>query len=255
MHKKEEHTTHFGYKTVERNEKQKLVGDVFKSVASKYDIMNDVMSFGLHRIWKDIMVNNHIPLYKNAKILDLAGGTGDITFRMLKKADRAGYDVAITLSDINEAMLAEGKNRAFDKNLAGRIETKIVNAEEIPFPDNSFDIVTIAFGIRNVTDIPKVLSEVHRVLKPGGKFICLEFSNVDSRTLGKIYDVYSFKFIPKFGKLVANDADSYEYLVESIRKFPDADTFRSMITEAGLKKADYTKLNFGVVAIHSGWKI
>jgi demethylmenaquinone methyltransferase/2-methoxy-6-polyprenyl-1,4-benzoquinol methylase len=249
-----ESKTHFGFKTVDAAEKPKMVEGVFKSVASKYDIMNDVMSFGLHRLWKDEMVRS-IKTFSGAKHLDLAGGTGDITFRILKSAKQKNQNIEIVLSDINDSMLAEGKARAVDKNLNDKINFQIIDAENIPFADNSFDFCTIAFGIRNVTNIPKALAEINRVLKPGGKFICLEFSDVNSAMLAKIYDLYSFKFIPKFGKLVANDADSYEYLVESIRKFPDAETFANMLQTAGLQKVSYKKLNFGVVAIHSGWKI
>ena len=237
----------FGFKQVSEDEHKASVKDVFSSVASKYDIMNDFMSLGLHRLWKREMVRR-IGLSKGQKYLDIAGGSGDIGFKVWEQ----GADVTIT--DINEAMLQEAKNKSIDSGKLERLEFAVVDAENIPFEDASFDAVGISFGIRNVTDIPKALSEFHRVLKPGGKFVCLEFSHIDNPVLAKLYDAYSFNVIPKVGGLVANDEDSYQYLVESIRKFPKAAEFEKMIEDAGFKSVKHKKLNHGVVALHVGVK-
>lgn len=241
-------TTHFGFKTVGENEKESLVRGVFDSVASRYDVMNDLMSGGLHRLWKNDMVGWLAPR-NGQSILDVAGGTGDIAFRLL---DRACCHV--TVCDINDHMLAEGRNRAVDRNILHDIEWVCGNAESLPLPDNSYDAYTIAFGIRNVTHIDVALKEAFRVLKPGGRFLCLEFSRVTHDWLQKAYDAYSFYAIPKIGKWVTGDADSYQYLVESIRQFPDQDRFADMIRAAGFSNVQYRNLTQGVVAIHSGRK-
>ena len=248
--------THFGFKNVDEKEKASLVKEVFNSVASKYDIMNDFMSAGLHRIWKDKMVKE-INLLPNGdyKLIDVAGGTGDIAFRIVKKARKVRANVQIEVSDINEEMLEVGKQRAVDQNLFANLNFAPADGEKLPFADNSFDFFTIAFGIRNFTNIQQGLNEAFRVLKPGGKFICLEFSQVNNFPLGKIYDFYSFKAIPKIGKLVAGDEDSYQYLVESIRRFPNQEKFKAMIEKAGFENVSYQSLNFGVVAIHNGFKL
>jgi ubiquinone/menaquinone biosynthesis methyltransferase len=243
----------FGFKEVDYSEKSSLVHNVFESVSKNYDIMNDFMSLFLHRVWKNDFVSK-ISLSEGCKILDLAGGTGDISFRILKNAKSKNLNIDLTLSDINKHMLSEAKKRALDENITAP-KFKVVDACNIDFPDNYFDYVTIAFGIRNVTDIPKALAEIYRVLKPGGQFLCLEFSNVDSKIMSKIYDFYSMNIIPKLGKIVANDEASYQYLVESIRKFPPADEFKKLMENADFSQAKFKKLTEGVVAIHSGWKI
>ena len=240
--------THFGFKEVDETQKQGLVGQVFSSVASKYDVMNDFMSVGLHRLWKDQMVKILAP-QSGMKYLDVAGGSGDISIRVWKKG------AEVTLTDINPDMLEQGKKRAVDNNIIERINFDILNAEEMQFADESFDISGIAFGIRNVTHIDKALTEFYRVLKKGGKFVCLEFSDVENPILSKLYDAYSFNVIPKMGSLVAGDEASYQYLVESIRKFPKARDFENMIKNAGFKNTGYKKLNHGVVAIHWGSKV
>lgn len=238
--------TFFGFKEVDENAKESLVGQVFSSVASKYDVMNDFMSFGLHRLWKKDMVDLINPR-PGQKYLDVAGGSGDIGFKIFEK----GADVTIT--DINPNMLEEAKTKALDKGKAG-IKFQIEDAEKLTFKDNEFDALGIAFGIRNVTHIDKALLEFHRVLKPGGRFVCLEFSDVENEHVRKIYDAYSFAVIPKIGGLVANDEASYQYLVESIRKFPPAPDFERMIKTAGFQDVSYKKLTFGVVALHTGIK-
>lgn len=244
----------FGFKQVEEGLKSGLVRNVFNSVASKYDIMNDLMSAGMHRLWKKEMLKDLRPR-NGFRLLDLAAGTGDISFAFAKYAKNNDIDVSCVTSDINDEMLLVGKKRYIDENIGGNIEFHIVDAESIPFPDNSFDYVSIAFGIRNVTNIPKALTEIFRVLKPGGKFVCLEFSDVNNEMLRKIYEAYSFNVIPKIGGLVAGDADSYKYLVESIKLFPKAEDFKSMISAAGFDRVNYRKLTAGVVAIHTGFKI
>jgi len=250
--------TDFGFKKVSKEEKSNLVKEVFDNVASKYDVMNDLMSGGLHRIWKDKMVKNIDFIHGNNqiyKILDVAGGTGDIAFRLLKKAREKNAKAQITISDINSQMLEVGKSRAIDNNFFGDLKFQQADGENLPFADNEFDYYTIAFGIRNFTNIDKGLSEAFRILKPGGKFICLEFSQVNNLILSKIYDLYSFNIIPKIGKLVANDEASYQYLVESIRKFPNQEKFKKMILESGFQNVSYQNLSFGSVAIHIGCKI
>ena len=242
-------TTHFGFRTVAEDDKQTLVRGVFDSVASRYDIMNDFMSAGLHRAWKNDMVNWLAPR-DGMTIIDMAGGTGDIAFRMLDKAQ-----CHVTVCDINQHMLEEGRNRAIDRNRLERIEWACVNAETLPFEDESFDAYTIAFGIRNVTHIDKALAEAHRVLKIGGRFMCLEFSHMANDWLQKAYDTYSFNVIPKIGQWVTGDASSYQYLVESIRQFPKQEAFADMIRTAGFGNVQYRNLTGGVVAIHSGRKL
>jgi demethylmenaquinone methyltransferase/2-methoxy-6-polyprenyl-1,4-benzoquinol methylase len=241
--------THFGYRTVDESEKATLVRGVFDSVAARYDLMNDLMSAGLHRLWKNEMVAMLAP-YAGQHILDVAGGTGDIAFRIKEKAD-----CQVTICDINYHMLREGKNRAIDRNLIGGIGWVCGNAESLPLPDESVDAYTIAFGIRNVTHIDTALAEAYRVLKIGGRFLCLEFSHLQHAALQKIYDAYSFAAIPRIGKLVTGDADSYQYLVESIRKFPRQEEFARMMKTAGFANVNYRNLTQGVVAIHSGRKV
>lgn len=239
----------FGFTRVAEDEKQGKVNEVFASVASRYDLMNDLMSAGIHRAWKDRFVDMLRPS-SAMRLLDLAGGTGDISFRFL---ERGGGDVTIT--DINPAMLAEGQRRALDRNLREGITWQEENAEALSFPDNSFDAVTIAFGIRNVTHIDRVVQEAYRVLVPGGHFLCLEFSHPSLPWLAKLYDRYSFSVIPAIGERVANDRASYQYLVESIRKFPKPDDFERMFRDAGFSHTKVTPMTGGVVAIHSGWKV
>ncbi len=237
--------THFGFKEVETEKKQTMVQGVFSTVASKYDIMNDFMSFGLHRLWKDEAIKELHPSSEDV-LLDVAGGTGDISWKYLQ----AGGGRAV-VSDLNKEMLEQGKL----KYKTDRLSWVHANAEDLPFEDNQFDYYTISFGIRNVTHIDKALKEAHRVLKPGGKFVCLEFSNVSNELVKKIYDFYSFKIIPRVGKIIADSPESYEYLVESIRKFPSALAFAEMIKEAGFNCVEFRKMTFGVVAIHVGYKV
>ena len=243
-------TTHFGYKEVPTEDKEKLVKGVFDSVASNYDLMNDVMSFGIHRLWKQYAIDI-ANVKKGDAILDLASGTGDLIKLYHKKIGNSGRIVS---SDINEAMLDEGKRNLINSGVLG-IEFVQANAEKLPFEDNSFDLVSIAFGLRNVTDKDKALSEMCRVLKPGGVLIVLEFSKTTNPVLEKIYDAYSFNLIPKFGSWFAGDEDSYQYLAESIRKHPDQETLKQMIIDAGFDMCEYQNLTGGVVAIHKGIKI
>jgi demethylmenaquinone methyltransferase/2-methoxy-6-polyprenyl-1,4-benzoquinol methylase len=240
----------FGQKTVSPDEKTKLVEGVFSSVADRYDVMNDTMSFGIHRLWKDKFVSMIRPKM-SWDYVDVAGGTGDIAFRIRQKTSNKTY---ITLCDINEAMLSKGRDRALDKGYVENMDYVVGNAESLPFDDNSKDIYTIAFGLRNVTHIDKALKEAHRVLKPGGMFWCLEFSHVEYPIMQKAYDAYSYALIPKMGKLIAGDEESYQYLVESIRKHPNQEELKQRMSEAGFKKAGYKNLTFGVAAIHFGTK-
>ncbi len=244
--------THFGFSSIPLADKQARVDDVFHKVASRYDLMNDVMSAGLHRVWKDLLVGMVRPaIDRPFRHLDVAGGTGDVAFRI---ARAGGASTRVTALDINADMLAVGRARAEKLGLAG-LEFVEANAEALPFPDKTFDAYTIAFGIRNVPRVPLALAEAYRVLKRGGRFLCLEFSQVDVPLFDQIYEAYSFTAIPALGKVVAGDGAPYRYLVESIRKFPDAETFREMIAEAGFQRASFTRLTGGVVAIHSGWKL
>lgn len=239
----------FGERHVTPDEKTGLVRDVFDNVAPKYDIMNDLMSGGLHRLWKDRLVRSIRPR-PGQKFLDVAGGTGDIAFRILKKAPGA----EITVLDINPHMLEVGRDRAADRGWLDEFEWVTGNAESLPFPDNSFDVYTIAFGLRNVTHIDTALKEAARVLKPGGRFFCLEFSRVESALLSRAYDAWSFHVIPKLGKAIAGDESSYQYLVESIRKFPSPRKLARRMQNAGFAGAKFSALTAGVVAIHSGVK-
>ena len=240
-------TVSFGYSEVAPEEKTRMVGDVFARVAQRYDIMNDAMSGGMHRLWKDQFVRRVKPRQGEA-ILDMAGGTGDIAFRM------ARHGAEVTVADINPSMLGVGMDRAKKKGIEGLLWAE-ENAETLSFADKSFDAYTIAFGIRNVTDIPKALREAHRVLKRGGRFYCLEFSTTTWPGFRELYDAYSHRLVPKVGKLIAQDEDSYRYLIESIRRFPDMPTFKAMIGEAGFVNAKVEPILGGLVAIHSGWKI
>jgi demethylmenaquinone methyltransferase/2-methoxy-6-polyprenyl-1,4-benzoquinol methylase len=246
-----EKTTHFGFQTVNVEEKAERVRGVFDSVASRYDIMNDLMSFGIHRLWKHIAVDL-AGVRGGMKVLDLASGTGDLASRF---AGLVGPEGEVVMSDINLAMLEEGRKRMVDEGHAGNVDYMQIDAESIPFPDNSFHVVTIAFGLRNVTDKQRALREMYRVLKPGGRALVLEFSRPSSKPLEKLYDLYSFRALPLMGKLVANDADSYRYLAESIRMHPDQETLKEMMEEAGFERCDYHNLTGGIVAVHRGFKL
>ncbi len=243
-------TTHFGFRQVAEDQKAGMVHGVFTNVASKYDIMNDVMSVGIHRIWKDAMMDWLAPR-NGQRLLDVAGGTGDIAFRFLKRAPQAG---AVVL-DMTESMLIEGRKRAEAEHLADRLDWVVGDAMALPFEAGSFDVYTISFGIRNVTRIGEALAEAYRVLRPGGRLMVLEFSQLPNPALQKAYDLYSFNVIPRMGQLIAGDRDSYQYLVESIRKFPDQESFADMIREAGFENVKYRNLSLGIAALHSGWKI
>ena len=247
-------TTHFGYRDVALDDKQALVNDVFHSVASRYDLMNDLMSGGLHRVWKDVMVTTLNPPRSDAPfaLLDVAGGTGDIAFRAAKAA---GAGFRATVCDINGDMLEVGRDRAEKQHLDDRVSFVEGNAEALALPDRAFDAYTIAFGIRNVTNFDKALAEAHRVLKRGGRFMCLEFSEVEMPILDKLYEFHSFHIIPRMGRLVAGDDQPYQYLVESIRKFPKQAAFAAMIRNAGFERVTYRNLTGGIAAMHSGWKI
>ncbi len=240
-------TVSFGYEDVSPEEKTQRVGEVFSSVARRYDIMNDAMSGGLHRLWKDRFVARVKPR-PGEMILDMAGGTGDIAFRMQK------HGALVTVSDINPDMLAVGMDRAAERDIGG-LSWSEQNAESLTFDSNSFDAYTIAFGIRNVTHIDRALAEAHRVLKRGGRFFCLEFSTTTWPGFSDVYDFYSHKIVPKVGQMIAGDADSYRYLIESIRRFPDMPTFEAMIRTAGFTQTRCEPILGGLVAIHSGWKI
>ena len=250
MQNNADQTTHFGFETVPEAEKAKKVQGVFTSVASKYDVMNDVMSLGVHRIWKEAMMDWLAPR-PSQKLLDVAGGTGDISFKFLK---RAGFGHA-TVLDITENMLIEGRKRAEANQVLNSLNWVVGDAMALPFADNSFDVYTISFGIRNVTRPQEALNEAFRVLRPGGRLMVLEFSQIPVPLAQKAYDFYSFNVIPRMGKLIANDRDSYQYLIESIRKFPNQETFLSMVRQAGFENANYRNLSRGIAALHSGWKI
>jgi len=245
--------THFGSRQVPLEDKQALVDDVFRSVARRYDLMNDLMSFGLHRAWKDALVTAaDAPKNRPFALLDIAGGTGDIALRMIESG---GAESRATVCDINLDMLEVGRERAAMRALDHRVDFIEGNAEALPCADRSFDAVTIAFGIRNVPRIEAALAEAYRVLKIGGKFICLEFSVVDVPGLDRLYDFYSFNVIPALGRAVAGDAESYRYLVESIRRFPSPENFAAMIRAAGFARVSYQRMTGGIVALHSGWRL
>ncbi|KAF6032155.1 coq5 [Bugula neritina] len=250
--------THFGFQTVLEDEKVDKVYEVFKNVADKYDLMNDVMSAGIHRLWKDELIR-HLAPHGGMKLLDMAGGTGDIAFRYLNYSNStqsAGADYReVTVCDINEHMLKVGEQRAAQQGISRGINWLHANAECLPIEDNSYDAYTIAFGIRNCTHIEKVLSEAYRVLKPGGRFLCLEFSQVRNSLLRELYDQYSFQVIPVMGHVIAQDWHSYQYLVESIRKFPNQETFAQWILKAGFSEVTVTDMTLGAVALHSGFKL
>ena len=243
-----EKTTHFGFKTVNETEKQQKVGEVFHSVAQKYDVMNDVMSAGMHRVWKRFAVDTS-GVKAGEKVLDIAGGSGDLSKLFSQKVGATGQ---VILTDINASMLAVGRDRMIDAGLS--VPAAQCNAEFLPFADNSFDCVIVAFGLRNMTHKDAALKEMQRVLKVGGRLLVLEFSKV-WQPLEKIYDAYSFKLLPFMGKLIAKDAESYEYLAESIRMHPDQETLKTMMETAGLSRVDYYNLSAGVVALHKGYKL
>ncbi|MEI6098449.1 MAG: bifunctional demethylmenaquinone methyltransferase/2-methoxy-6-polyprenyl-1,4-benzoquinol methylase UbiE [Alphaproteobacteria bacterium] len=242
-------TTHFGYQTVPEADKAGMVHGVFTRVASKYDIMNDLMSAGMHRLWKDGMMDWLAPR-TGQRLLDVAGGTGDVAFRFLKR----GGGAAVVL-DMTEGMLISGRQRAEADQMQAQLDWVVGDAMALPFADDSFDVYTISFGIRNVTRIDDALREAFRVLRPGGRLMVLEFSQIPNELLQKVYDLYSFNVIPVMGQVVAGDRDSYQYLVESIRKFPDQEDFARMIRQAGFGQVSYRNLTMGVAALHSGWKI
>ncbi|MCH1920831.1 bifunctional demethylmenaquinone methyltransferase/2-methoxy-6-polyprenyl-1,4-benzoquinol methylase UbiE [Shewanella sp. A3A] len=243
-------STHFGFKTVEADKKADMVAGVFHSVATRYDIMNDVLSFGIHRIWKRFTIEC-AGARPGMKVLDLAGGTGDLTAKFSRLVGDSGE---VVLADINDSMLKVGRAKLRDKGIVNNVNYVQANAENLPFPDNTFDIITIAFGLRNVTDKDAALRSMQRVLKPGGKLLVLEFSKPKHAIMNKAYDLYSFKMLPMIGKVIAHDADSYEYLAESIRMHPDQETLKGMMENAGLEQVDYINMTDGIVALHRGYK-
>lgn len=243
-------TIDFGYKQVARDEKQGLVANVFNSVAKKYDIMNDVMSFGIHRLWKRYTIDCS-GVRKGMKVLDIAGGTGDLTAQFSRRVGPTGE---VVLADINQAMLDVGRDKLRNMGIVDNVDYVQANAEELPFESDRFDIITIAFGLRNVTDKQKALESMFRVLKPGGRLLVLEFSKPVPPLLSQAYDFYSFNVLPKMGQLVAGDADSYQYLAESIRMHPDQETLKGMMETAGYEQVTYQNLTGGIVALHRGFK-
>lgn len=250
MTQQNDRTTHFGFQTVPEADKAGMVHGVFTRVASRYDVMNDAMSLGIHRLWKDAMMDWLAPR-PGQKLLDVAGGTGDISFRFLKRAPGAHA----TVLDMTASMLVEGRQRADAASMSDRLDWIVGDAMALPFADNTFDVYTISFGIRNVTRIEDALREAYRVLRPGGRLMVLEFSQMTDAGLQWLYDRYSFNLIPVMGQVIANDRDSYQYLVESIRKFPDQETFAGMIRRAGFGQVKYRNLSLGIAALHSGWKL
>ena len=243
-------TTHFGYKTVESEQKQAMVADVFHSVAAKYDIMNDVMSFGIHRLWKRFTIDASNVRPGN-KVLDLAGGTGDLTRKFSQAVGPTGK---VVLADINDSMIKVGREKLHNLGVVSNVEYVQANAQALPFAENTFDLVTIAFGLRNVTDKDEALRSIYSVLKPGGRLLVLEFSKPEQQWLNKAYDFYSFKILPEMGQLIAGDKESYQYLSESIRMHPDQDTLKQMMETAGFDQVSYTNMTGGIVALHKGFK-
>lgn len=250
MSEQPDNNTHFGYKTVDKADKAGLVADVFHSVAAKYDVMNDLMSFGVHRLWKRFTIDCS-GVRRGHKVLDLAGGTGDLT---AKFSAIVGSEGQVILADINDSMLKVGREKLRDKGVVGNVEYIQANAEALPFDDNTFDVITIAFGLRNVTEKDKALASMLRVLKPGGRLLVLEFSKPEQESLSKLYDFYSFNILPKMGQLVANDSESYQYLSESIRMHPDQETLKQMMVDVGFEQVEYFNLTGGIVALHRGYK-
>lgn len=243
-------TTHFGYREVPDGDKVRLVGDVFRSVASKYDLMNDLMSLGVHRLWKRFALQVS-DVRRGERVLDVAAGSGDLSAMW---AERVGPNGRVVVSDINPAMLEVGRGRLMDRGITGNVEFVLANAEDLPFPDNHFDLVTIGFGLRNVTHVDRALASMARVLKPGGRLLVLEFSKPVLPVLNRIYDTYSFSVLPWLGRVVARDEASYRYLAESIRRFPDQETLKAMMEQAGLGRVHYHNLSGGIVALHKGYK-
>lgn len=250
MENSQQNTTHFGFKTVQEEQKVELVAEVFHSVAAKYDVMNDVLSMGIHRIWKRFTIDCS-GIRPGQKALDLAGGTGDLTAKFSRIVGKKGQ---VVLADINDSMLKVGRSKLRDLGIVDNVEYVQANAEELPFPDNHFDLVTIAFGLRNVTDKDKALASIYRVLKPGGRLLVLEFSKPLYKPLSKFYDFYSFNILPKLGKLIANDSESYKYLAESIRMHPNQETLKEMMKKVGFEDTEYFNLTAGIVALHRGYK-
>ncbi|WP_227369032.1 bifunctional demethylmenaquinone methyltransferase/2-methoxy-6-polyprenyl-1,4-benzoquinol methylase UbiE [Halomonas sp. M20] len=244
-------TTHFGYQEVALEEKASRVADVFHSVAARYDVMNDLMSLGIHRFWKRVALER-AGVRRGHQVLDIAGGTGDLT---LKFSRLVGPNGRVVLADINQSMLKVGRDKLIDNGVGDNVEYVQANAESLPFPDNSFDCITIAFGLRNVTDKDAALRSMTRVLKPGGRLLILEFSKPPNALLSKVYDNYSFNVLPRMGEWVANDAESYRYLAESIRMHPDQETLKTMMEIAGLERVEYTNMTGGIVALHRGIKL
>ncbi|MFL4557923.1 bifunctional demethylmenaquinone methyltransferase/2-methoxy-6-polyprenyl-1,4-benzoquinol methylase UbiE [Yersinia kristensenii] len=246
----EKETTHFGFRTIAKEQKESMVAEVFHSVAAKYDLMNDLMSFGVHRIWKRFTIDCS-GVRRGQRVLDLAGGTGDLTAKFSRLVGEQGE---VVLADINESMLRMGREKLRDKGIVGNVSYVQANAEALPFPDNYFDCITISFGLRNVTEKEKALRSMFRVLKPGGRLLVLEFSKPLLAPLSKAYDAYSFHILPKIGELVAQDSESYRYLAESIRMHPDQETLKGMMIDAGFENVTYSNLTGGIVALHRGFK-
>jgi len=250
MEKQTQETTHFGFRTVAKDDKQGMVADVFHSVAAKYDLMNDLMSFGIHRIWKRFTIDCS-GVRQGHRVLDLAGGTGDLTAKFSRLVGEKGE---VVLADINDSMLKMGREKLRNLGIVGNVSYVQANAEALPFPDNYFDCITISFGLRNVTEKEKALRSMFRVLKPGGRLLVLEFSKPVLKPLSKAYDTYSFHILPRIGELVAQDAESYRYLAESIRMHPDQETLKGMMGDAGFENVTYHNLTGGIVALHRGFK-
>ncbi|WP_159567059.1 bifunctional demethylmenaquinone methyltransferase/2-methoxy-6-polyprenyl-1,4-benzoquinol methylase UbiE [Budvicia diplopodorum] len=250
MMKDSQETTDFGFRTVDKDEKVAMVADVFHSVASKYDLMNDLMSFGIHRIWKRFTIDCSA-VREGQKVLDLAGGTGDLTAKFSRLVGEKGE---VVLADINDSMLKMGRSKLRDMGIVGNVSYVQANAEALPFPDNYFDCITISFGLRNVTDKDKALRSMFRVLKPGGRLLVLEFSKPVIKLLNSAYDAYSFHILPKIGEIITRDAGSYRYLAESIRMHPDQETLKSMMETSGFDNVNYFNLTGGIVALHRGFK-